>query len=131
MAVAQTSSAHRSISWSAAKACMVALRRASAVGRVDLTPVSLRAVTFDCWNTLIRGADERAARARRVDVLRRAALLAGAPCDEATIERVYEECWQEHSRLWVAGITTGSIECARYSLRALGVDSREREAELE
>ena len=93
--------------------------------------MSLRAVTFDCWNTLIRERDERAARARRVDVLRRAAHDAGAPSDDATIERVYEACWQEHSRLWIAGITTGAIECARYSLCALGVDSPELERALE
>jgi FMN phosphatase YigB (HAD superfamily) len=93
--------------------------------------VPLGAVTFDCWNTLIRERDERAARARRVDVLLKAAQAAGAPSDAATIERVYEECWQEHSRLWIAGVTTGAIECARYSLRALGVDSPEREVELE
>lgn len=91
----------------------------------------LDAVTFDCWNTLIRERDERAARARRVDALRAAARDAGAPGDDRTIERAYEECWQEHSRLWIAGVTTGAIECARHSLRALGVDSREREAALE
>ena len=93
--------------------------------------MSLRAVTFDCWNTLIRERDERAARARRVEVLRRVARDAGTASDDAAIERVYEDCWQEHNRLWVAGITTGSIECARWALRALGVDSPEREVVLE
>lgn len=93
--------------------------------------MSLRAVTFDCWSTLIHERDAAGARARRVDVLQRAARAAGAASDDATIERVYEDCWQEHSRLWIAGITTGAIECARWSLRALGVDSREREVALE
>lgn len=81
----------------------------------------LRAVTFDCWNTLLYERGNRAARELRLQALERAARGVGTILPTARTEAALDAGWLRHFELWNQGIYSGSSEMAGWSLEALGV----------
>jgi len=84
-----------------------------------------RAVSFDCWSTLIAEDDWPWAHALRVRALRDAAREAGREVSDAVAETAFDTAWQRHMKRWQAGRASGAPEVARWGLEVLGVaDSR-------
>ena len=84
-----------------------------------------RAVTFDCWNTLLCEKDWGLAHRRRVEALARAAREAGASPNDAEVETAFRLAWGRHMELWAEGVATGAGHVAGWALEALGVATRE------
>lgn len=84
-------------------------------------PRPLRAVTFDCWATLLAERDWPTAHARRVRALQDAALDEGREisCDRAGA--AFDAAWNRHMRLWREGSATGARDVARWALDGLEI----------
>lgn len=78
------------------------------------------AVTFDCWNTLLREDDWHEAHRRRVDALLHAARETGARVDPEVAAAAFDRAWRRHMDLWVAGTASGAREVARWAMHELG-----------
>ena len=91
---------------------------------------SSRAVTFDCWNTLIYETDPARGFMRRVD--RMVALLteAGHPLSQARAADVLSESWQLHAQRWTEGVATGAPDVSRWVLETLEAYTPELDARL-
>ena len=81
----------------------------------------LRAVTFDCWGTLIYLRDEAAVLERRTEAICAAAREAGSDPDRAEARRAFATAWQRHDDLWREGVATGAPEMAGWALEGLGI----------
>lgn len=90
----------------------------------SLAPVLLRAkaVTFDCWNTLLYEPDPGVAQGLRVAALERIAAQAGADPGGEVLRVALETAWRRHIQLWQRGLATGPADIARWVLAELGVD---------
>jgi putative hydrolase of the HAD superfamily len=84
-----------------------------------------RAVTFDCWGTLIFEPDGRAAHLRRLEMLSRTAEGAGLGADAETIRAALHTAWARHLDLWQECVASGSREMAGWALAELGLDDEE------
>ena len=82
---------------------------------------SPRAVTFDCWGTLIYEIDTGAATDERVAAILRAGREASSDVSAEAARAACDAAWTEHQRLWHEGISSGSNEMARWALESLGV----------
>jgi len=80
-----------------------------------------RAVTFDCWNTLLVEEDWSVAHALRVEALRNAAIQSGYDVSREDAAHAFDEAWRTHLEAWSAGRATGASEVAREGLELLGV----------
>jgi putative hydrolase of the HAD superfamily len=80
----------------------------------------IRAVTFDCWGTLIADRDFASATAARVRAVAQAA--GGAMSSEEAAE-LLRRAWAEHHHHWLAGRQFGSPGIARYIAGELGDDA--------
>ena len=80
-----------------------------------------RAVTFDCWNTLIREADWHRAHALRVAAIGAAVLEEGEARETDAIAAAFDRAWLRHMRCWREGVHSGAREVARWSLEYLGL----------
>lgn len=79
--------------------------------------MTLRAVTFDCWGTLLTESGLDAARHRRI-----AAVLEHADgLEEAEVGRVLDEAWRAHLEAWRSGVQHGAPGMARHCVEALGL----------
>ncbi len=81
-----------------------------------------KAVTFDCWQTLIYEARWEIAHGLRVAALEQAARTAGldlAP-DEARL--AFDAAWGRHMDLWSRQVATGAREVAHWALEEVGLD---------
>jgi putative hydrolase of the HAD superfamily len=78
------------------------------------------AVTFDCWNTLLRELDWHEAHRRRVDALLHAARETGARIGFEQAAWAFDQAWRRHIELWQAGIASGAREVAGWAMRELG-----------
>ncbi len=85
----------------------------------------VRAVTYDCWGTLIADRDWEAAMTRRVNALRRV-----LPMGEAEARALLLEAWQKHDEAWRRLETFGPGRMAAYCLEARGVVDEEASARL-
>jgi putative hydrolase of the HAD superfamily len=85
----------------------------------------LRAVTFDCWGTLIVDPDPKGTFAARAEALAR---LGGTSLPRA--RELLAEAWRIHHDAWRALRPFGSPGMAAYCLRALGRDEPGRRAAL-
>jgi putative hydrolase of the HAD superfamily len=92
-------------------------------GRIRPMP---RAITFDCWNTLLAEDDWPRAHAMRVTALHDIAAEAGLEVAWEDAGRAFDEAWARHQELWREGVTSGSREIARWGLERLGVPTTER-----
>ena len=81
--------------------------------RVD----GIRAVTYDCWGTLLRDRDWEGAMTIRVGALSR---LTGGTHGEA--RALVEEAWSKHDAAWRQVETFGPGRMASYCLEKKGVD---------
>ncbi|MCG8588961.1 MAG: AAA family ATPase [Proteobacteria bacterium] len=85
-------------------------------------PLALpKAVTFDCWNTLLYEADWKTAHGLRVDELRTAAHEAGRDVSVAEARRAFDRVWERHMALWRDGVASGAHEVALWGLAELGL----------
>ena len=89
--------------------------------RVD----GIRAVTYDCWGTLLKDRDWEGAMARRIGALRRFVQL-----DEAEARALLEEAWAKHDEAWKQVETFGPGRMAAYCLEARGLSDDDLIAEL-
>jgi FMN phosphatase YigB (HAD superfamily) len=79
----------------------------------------IRAVTFDCWGTLINDTNLSDTFGIRVEALIEAA--AGS-LDGSNAEELLRRAWQEHHRSWVGGVQYGSPGIAKFCVAELGID---------
>lgn len=77
----------------------------------------VKAVTFDCWGTLIADRDFASATAVRVEAIAQAASGSLSP-EQA--RALLERAWREHHRHWLDGTQYGSPGVARYVAAELG-----------
>ena len=78
------------------------------------------AVTFDCWNTLLREEDWHEAHHRRVDALFHAARETGARIEPEQASTAFDRAWQRHIDLWVEGVASGARDVAGWAMHELG-----------
>jgi putative hydrolase of the HAD superfamily len=78
-----------------------------------------RAITFDCWNTLLYEASWKTAHGLRVKALQRAASAAGREVENEIAGRAFDTAWQRHMELWAAGAASGATEVAHWALAEL------------
>jgi len=78
------------------------------------------AVTFDCWNTLLREEDWPEAQRRRADALLHAARETGARIELEQAVAAFERAWKRHHELWVEGVASGAREIAGWAMHQLG-----------
>lgn len=86
-----------------------------------LGPLRPRAVSFDCWGTLLAEEDWPWAHALRVMALQDAARESGREVSRADAERAFDLAWHRHMSLWEEGIVSGAAEVAGWGLDALEV----------
>ncbi len=91
------------------------------VGSRPALPRPLRAVTFDCWSTLLQEDDWQTAHALRVAALREAAGEGGRVVDAEVAGRAFDTAWSRHMHLWREGVASGASEVARWALAELGL----------
>jgi len=84
-------------------------------------PQPLRAVTFDCWRTLLVERDWSVAHGLRVDALVEAAKRSGRESDRAELSGVFDAAWNRHIARWTSGVASGAAEIARDALGILGL----------
>ncbi len=79
----------------------------------------IRAVTFDCWGTLIQDSHFEPSAAVRIAALIEAS---GGRLGEESAKALYDRAWREHHTSWVDGKQYGSPGIAKYCVTDLGVD---------
>jgi FMN phosphatase YigB (HAD superfamily) len=89
--------------------------------RVD----GIRAVTYDCWGTLLKDRDYEGATEIRVSALRRFVDL-----DEEEASHLLDEAWSRHDDAWKQVETFGPGRMAAYCLEAKGIFDDEPIAQL-
>jgi len=98
--------------------------------RPDLRPDRPRAVTFDCWSTLIYERDPAAAAALRAAALCETLGRAGLEVAPEAAGAALDAAWRRHSELWTAGVASGATEMAGWALAELGVEDAAAAARL-
>jgi putative hydrolase of the HAD superfamily len=81
--------------------------------------VNVRAVTFDCWGTLINDRDVGRSGAARVEALVEAG---GGRLDAQAAQQLFDRAWREHHAQWVGGTQFGSAGIARFCTTELGLE---------
>ena len=89
--------------------------------RVD----GIRAVTYDCWGTLLKDKDWEGAMRERIGALRRFVDL-----DEDAARALMDEAWAKHDEAWNQVETFGPGRMASYCLERQGIDDGEALTEL-
>jgi FMN phosphatase YigB (HAD superfamily) len=85
----------------------------------------IRAVTYDCWGTLLKDRDWEGAMVKRTGALRRFLDL-----EQTEAEALLEEAWAKHDEAWKQVETFGPGRMAAYCLEARGIDDDASIAEL-
>jgi putative hydrolase of the HAD superfamily len=86
-----------------------------------MTGRRLRAVTFDCWNTLLLDRDFERAQRLRAEALVEAAGARGIAADPASALAAIRAAHGRHIELWSRGTGSGSGEIATWSLESFGI----------
>ncbi len=92
---------------------------------------TLRAVTFDCWGTLIYEGQAAQSPTDREDLF--VQLLRGHGVDvdsDETARDAFRQAAARHWASWRDGVSTGAVEIARWSLENLEIDNTELESRL-
>jgi putative hydrolase of the HAD superfamily len=76
----------------------------------------IRAVTYDCWATLLKDRDWEGAMERRID-----ALLSRLDIDRDEAKACLEEAWLKHDEAWKQVETFGPGRMAAYCLESRGI----------
>jgi putative hydrolase of the HAD superfamily len=83
---------------------------------------SPRAVTFDCWHTLIYEGSWEIAHGLRVEALAHAAASAGRELEPGEAGRAFDAAWGRHMELWADEVATGAREVAHWALEKLDLN---------
>lgn len=78
-----------------------------------------RAITFDCWSTLLYEESWTIAHGLRVDALARAAASVNCEIDRHTAGRAFDAAWERHIVMWESGAASGATEVAHWALAEL------------
>jgi putative hydrolase of the HAD superfamily len=81
-----------------------------------------RAVTFDCWHTLIYESSWEIAHGLRVAALERAAIASGRALEPGEAGRAFDAAWGRHMDLWAGQVATGAREVAHWALEGLDLN---------
>lgn len=92
-------------------------------------PTPPRAVTFDCWATLINDLSWDKTVEVRVRHILALADREGCPIDPEKAAELLESSWQNHVSEWRAGRIYGSRGASRWVLEQLGLDVTEHLAD--
>lgn len=76
----------------------------------------IRAVTYDCWATLLKDRDWEGAMERRID-----ALLSHLDIDRAEARECLDQAWLKHDEAWKQIETFGPGRMAAYCLESRGI----------
>jgi FMN phosphatase YigB (HAD superfamily) len=87
----------------------------------DALPRPPRAVTFDCWSTLISDIDGSEAVRLRAVALSDIAGSRGVALTYEQARHLIEEAWLEHVRIWRRGGLFGHAGAAQWCLERLGI----------
>jgi len=79
-----------------------------------------KAVTFDCWNTLIVEEDWETAHGLRVAAMRDAAREGGIDAELNDSAKAFDQAWDRHMGLWREGAVSGAAQVAEWGLALLG-----------
>lgn len=82
----------------------------------------LRAVTFDCWQTLLRDRHFERARALRAEALVEVASGRGVALAAEAAAEVIHAAHAHHVELWTRGVGSGSREIAGWALGIAGIE---------
>lgn len=85
----------------------------------------LRAVTFDCWGTLLYEPEPLRSFGPRVEAVAAAMAGAGRRVSVEQARAALDASWRRHIALWEEGTASGAPEIAAWTLQALGVDAPE------
>lgn len=91
------------------------------VKRVD----GIRAVTYDCWGTLLKDRDWEGAWTKRIG-----ALCSCLGIDETDADELLKEAWAKHDEAWKQVETFGPGRMAAYCLEVRGIFDDDRINEL-
>ena len=91
------------------------------VKRVD----GIRAVTYDCWGTLLKDRDWEGAWKKRLGALSRSLDI-----DETEADELLKEAWAKHDEAWKQVETFGPGRMAAYCLEVRGIFDDDRIKEL-
>lgn len=81
--------------------------------------MTIEAVTFDFWNTLVDGQDDK--RDVRIDAWSRLLADAGHAVEAATLEAAVKTGWQAYVKHWTDNTPFGAVEVIRVVLDDLGI----------
>lgn len=81
-----------------------------------------RAVTFDCWQTLLLDRQLDAARALRIEALVETAASRGIDLGPEAALASIRAAHVRHVELWSHGVGTGAAEMASWALASLGIE---------
>lgn len=84
-----------------------------------------RAVTLDCWQTLLVEVDPTPARATRRNALRALAQDFGRTLSDRGAQEILDVGWQRHTRMWQAHRAVGAHDIAGWCLERLGLPGEE------
>ena len=85
-------------------------------------PSPPRAVTFDCWQTLLVERNWVVAHGLRVAALETAARAAGRKLEGGEAARAFDAAWGRHMDLWSREVASGAREVAHWALEELGIE---------
>jgi FMN phosphatase YigB (HAD superfamily) len=86
---------------------------------------ALRAVTFDCWGTLLYEPDPLRSFGPRVESVVAFAAAAGRRVGVEEARLALDTGWRRHIALWEEGRASGAPEIAGWALAELGIDEPE------
>ena len=78
---------------------------------------AIKAVTFDCWGTLITDSDLEKASAARTQ-----AIVDYTGLEFERAQELFQRGWEKHHHSWLGGIQYGSEGIALYCVTELGID---------
>lgn len=86
---------------------------------MPLTISTPRAVTFDCWQTLMVEVDPAQGRRARIELVAACARDAGRPISQQGAREVLDAALRRHHQSWHAQVATGASEVAHWALESL------------
>ncbi len=81
----------------------------------------LRAVTFDCWGTLIYEPQREAGELARREIFKQDLRKHGIEVTDEQARDALRAVWERHWRDWHAGVSTDATDMAGWGLEAFGI----------
>lgn len=83
--------------------------------------MKIRAVTFDCWSTLLYEHEPLIAHERRMQAVLEISRSVDPTLGEERVGRAYDGAWAMHFEHWTASVATGAPEIAAWTLEHLSI----------